>query len=57
VNEAARLTDLAKDHPRRAAASDAAVQAAPADEREHWARNGEVELRGRGEPTLVWTRR
>jgi class 3 adenylate cyclase len=57
VNEAARLTELAKEHPGRAAASEAMVQAAPADEREHSVRDGEVELRGRGEPTVVWTRR
>jgi adenylate cyclase len=57
VNEAARLTELAKDFPGRAAASDATVQAAPADERQHWVRDDEVELRGRGEPTVVWARR
>ena len=57
VNEAARLTELAKDHPGRAVASEATVLAADPGEREHWERDGEVELRGRGEPTRTWTRR
>src|SRR3954463_2479450 len=51
VNEAARLTELAKDQPGRAVASDPAVCAAPPGEREHWVRGDDVELRGRGEPT------
>jgi class 3 adenylate cyclase len=57
VNEAARLTELAKDHPGRAVASEAAVCAAGGDEREHWVRDAEVELRGRGEATVTWVRR
>ena len=57
VNEAARLTDLAKDHPGRAMASESTVLSADPAEREHWARDGEVELRGRGEPTTTWVRR
>jgi class 3 adenylate cyclase len=57
VNEAARLTDLAKEHPGRAMASEATVRAATPAEREHWTRDGEVELRGRGEPTVTWVRR
>jgi adenylate cyclase len=57
VNEAARLTELAKDSPGRAVASEATVLAAGDGEREHWQRDGEVELRGRGEPTRTWTRR
>jgi adenylate cyclase len=56
VNEAARLTELAKDHPGRAVASEATVQAAEADERRHWVRDREVELRGRGELTVTWVR-
>lgn len=56
VNEAARLSDLAKTHPCRAMASGAAVQRAPAGERRFWAREGEVELRGRDEPTTAWVR-
>jgi class 3 adenylate cyclase len=57
VNEAARLTDLAKEHPGRAMASEATVLAAGPGEREHWVRDAEVELRGRGEPTVTWVRR
>lgn len=57
VNEAARLTELAKDHPGRAVASEATVRAADPAERGHWVRDGEVELRGRDEPTGVWVRR
>ena len=57
VNEAARLTDLAKDHPCRAMASEATVLAAAPPERDHWVRDAEVELRGRGEPTTTWVRR
>lgn len=56
VNEAARLTELAKDHPGRAVASESTVQAAEPDERRHWVRDREVELRGRGEPTVTWVR-
>src|SRR6185312_10020745 len=47
VNEAARLTELAKDHPCRAVASQPAVCSASPGEREHWVRDAEVELRGR----------
>lgn len=57
VNEAARLTDLAKDHPGRAMASEPTVLAADAAEREHWVRGEDVVLRGRGEPTGTWVRR
>jgi adenylate cyclase len=57
VNEAARLTELAKDHPGRVVASEATVFAAADDERTHWHRDGEVELRGRDEPTRTWVRR
>jgi class 3 adenylate cyclase len=57
VNEAARLTDLAKDHPGRAMASEATVQSADPAEREHWVRGEAVELRGRGESTVTWVRR
>jgi adenylate cyclase len=54
VNEAARLTELAKDHAGRAVASEATVRGAAADEQEHWVRDREVVLRGRDEPTLTW---
>jgi class 3 adenylate cyclase len=57
VNEAARLTDLAKEHPGRAVASESTVLSAGADERDHWMPDAEVELRGRGEPTKTWVRR
>ncbi|MGY1826287.1 MULTISPECIES: adenylate/guanylate cyclase domain-containing protein [unclassified Blastococcus] len=56
VNEAARLTDLAKDHPGRAIASEPTVLAAAPEERGHWHPAGEVELRGRDEPTRTWVR-
>jgi adenylate cyclase len=57
VNEAARLTELAKDHPCRAVASETTVQAAAPDERGYWMRDREVELRGRDEKTTTWVRR
>jgi class 3 adenylate cyclase len=57
VNEAARLTELAKDHPGRAVASGPTVQAAGDDERAHWVPDGEVTLRGRDAPTATWVRR
>jgi adenylate cyclase len=56
VNEAARLTELAKDSAGRAVASEATVSAAGDDERGHWTPDREVELRGRGEPTRTWVR-
>lgn len=56
VNEAARLTELAKDHPARVLAGEQAVRAARSTgEDERWALVGEVELRGRGAPTRVYT--
>jgi class 3 adenylate cyclase len=57
VNEAARLTELAKDHPGRVVASAATVEVAAPDEREHWVADREVTLRGRDEPTLTCVRR
>ncbi|MGZ8750322.1 MAG: adenylate/guanylate cyclase domain-containing protein, partial [Pseudonocardia sp.] len=56
VNEAARLTELAKGHPGRAVASAPTVQTAAPEERGHWVRDAEVELRGRGEKTETWAR-
>ncbi|SOE01570.1 adenylate/guanylate cyclase domain-containing protein [Blastococcus haudaquaticus] len=56
VNEAARLTELAKDHVGRAVASESTVLAASPEEREHWVRDTDVELRGRGETTTTWVR-
>jgi adenylate cyclase len=54
VNEAARLTEVAKDSAGRVVASEAAVEAATEDERAHWVRDAAIELRGRGEPTTTW---
>jgi adenylate cyclase len=53
VNEAARLTDLAKGRPQRVLASRASVGHAGADEARHWSPAGAVELRGRSVPTEV----
>jgi adenylate cyclase len=55
VNEAARLTELAKDSPSRVLASDAIVGAAGAAEAERWAFGESVTLRGRASPTTVAT--
>ncbi|RBY89684.1 adenylate/guanylate cyclase domain-containing protein [Blastococcus sp. TF02A-30] len=57
VNEAARLTELAKDHPGRAVASEPTLRTAGTAELAHWVRGAAVELRGRGEPTTTWVRR
>jgi adenylate cyclase len=57
VNEAARLTELAKDHPGRAVASGPTVRAADESERAHWAPDGAVTLRGRDAATATWVRR
>ena len=55
VNEAARLTDLAKTVPGGVLAS-AEVLARCADtERAHWSEGGEVVLRGRAVATCIWT--
>ncbi len=56
VNEAARLTELAKEHPGRAVASEPTVRAAHPSERSSWTPGGEVVLRGRDEPTRTWVR-
>ena len=52
VNEAARLTELAKDHESRVLASEAAVAAA-GDEGERWTFGEEVSLRGRARATRL----
>jgi class 3 adenylate cyclase len=57
VNEAARLTDLAKDEPGRVVASEAAVRAAGSGERQCWVPGAVTELRGRHEPTQTWVLR
>ena len=52
VNEAARLTELAKEEDGRVLASAAAVEAAE-EESEHWDVGDSTELRGRSEPTRL----
>ncbi len=53
VNEAARLCELAKQHPGLVLASDRAVQAANEDEAKLWCMGEEVLLRGRNTKTRV----
>ncbi|OBI88166.1 adenylate/guanylate cyclase domain-containing protein [Mycobacterium asiaticum] len=53
VNEAARLCELAKDHPGRLLASSDAVEGASEGERQHWTLGEEVTLRGHDEPTRL----
>ena len=53
VNEAARLCEWAKSRPGRALASADALQHASQGERACWRVDGEVELRGRHEPTRL----
>ncbi|SDH64917.1 adenylate cyclase [Rhodococcus triatomae] len=53
VNEAARLSELAKSESGHLVASGRALDAAGPDERQHWTTTGETTLRGRTEPTLV----
>jgi adenylate cyclase len=53
VNQAARLTELARDRRRHVlVAADVLERAAP-DEAEHWCVTGEEVLRGRSEPTRL----
>jgi adenylate cyclase len=53
VNEASRLTELAKQHDGRVLASRAALERADDDEASHWGDAGEETLRGRAEPTRL----
>jgi adenylate cyclase len=53
VNEAARLSDLAKEHTPHVLASARTVHLAARDEAERWALGESVELRGRSEPTVL----
>lgn len=53
VNEAARLTELAKQHPGRLLASGAALERSDAGEAASWEVQEAVVLRGRGKPTQV----
>lgn len=54
VNEASRLTELAKHTPGRILASDAVIRAASEPEREYWTPHGDCSLRGRTLPTQTW---
>ncbi|MEK0828424.1 adenylate/guanylate cyclase domain-containing protein, partial [Mycobacterium ulcerans] len=53
VNEAARLCELAKDHPGRLLASGAALDDASHDERALWSVGKTVTLRGHDQPTRL----
>lgn len=53
VNEAARLTEQAKDRVGRVCASGAAVERASDEEAAHWDVGDAVTLRGRDEPTPI----
>jgi adenylate cyclase len=55
VNEAARLTEVAKSSPQRVVASAAAVEAAGSDEAARWKQGEQVQLRGRTQPTVLAT--
>ncbi|SIR65623.1 adenylate/guanylate cyclase domain-containing protein [Williamsia sterculiae] len=57
VNEAARLSELAKRAPDQPLASGRCVDAADGREGERWSAEEEVTLRGRGEPTQVFASR
>ena len=53
VNEAARLTELAKSRPGRLLVSSAVLDRADANEQKYWHDDGEVNLRGRSSPTAL----
>lgn len=53
VNEAARLTDLAKRRPTRVLASEGVLETCKGSECEGWQRGEEVTLRGRSQPTRL----
>ncbi len=55
VNEAARLTDLAKGVPGNVLASAGVIDGSGPEERGNWVDAGQVVLRGRSEPTRIWT--
>ena len=57
VNAAARLTDRAKEVPRRILASQSVIDAAAPAERAEWVKYGAVALRGIDAPTPSWTDR
>jgi adenylate cyclase len=56
VNEAARLTEIAKERRERVVASASAIGAAP-DERRRWKQAELILLRGRSQPTQTFTPR
>jgi adenylate cyclase len=55
VNEAARLADFAKALGGRIVCSAAAIDRADPSERQQWVLHGDTVLRGRSEPTQIWT--
>jgi adenylate cyclase len=55
VIEAARLCELAKRHPQRLLAAEAAIRGADAEEAARWTLGEEVTLRGRATPTRLAT--
>ncbi|PXY31892.1 adenylate cyclase [Prauserella muralis] len=55
VNEAARLTEHAKQVPGRILASEAVLVACSAAERRLWTAHDTLHLRGRAAPTATWT--
>jgi adenylate cyclase len=55
VNEASRLTDMAKTMRRHLLASGPVIAHARGSERSLWTREGEAVLRGRNTPTELWT--
>jgi adenylate cyclase len=55
VNEAARLSELAKSQPTRVLVSAQAVEGASEEERAHWSIGDTVTLRGHEEPTRLAT--
>ena len=57
VNEAARLADRAKDFEGRILCSGGVYRWAPADEQRHWTDGGQALLRGRPEPTQLFSPR
>ena len=54
VNEAARLSELAKGHPARVLAAGSSLERAGAVESAAWLGRGTVALRGRTEPTPIY---
>jgi adenylate cyclase len=53
VNEAARLTELAKSRPERVLASEAAIRRAHPQEAARWHLGETLRLRGRSAPTVL----